>query len=130
MMYPICLPTIATVAWNDLLYFLHLSCLPIHGGLPAGADQYSDHGMSANSGGGNESRFGNYKIKLLKNRDISMDRRNTIHDRHSLSHRLCLYGLSGGNSKIATNKTCKYRLTLSWNMSFHLPILIQNIEVD
>ena len=55
--------TIATTAWNDLLYFLHLIGLPIQGGLPAGADQYSDHVTFGNSGAGNDSRFGSWSIE-------------------------------------------------------------------
>ena len=55
--------TIATTAWNDLLYFLHLIGLPIQGGLPAGADQYSDHVTFGNSGAGNDSRFGSWSTE-------------------------------------------------------------------
>lgn len=44
----------ATIAWNVLLEVLHLRGLPIHGGLPGGADQYSFQGTVLGLGGGKD----------------------------------------------------------------------------
>ena len=67
------------MAWNVLLAFLHFNCLPIQGGLPAGADQYFFHGMSGKTGGDNDSLLTAGCNKML---DFFLEHRLTIQVLH------------------------------------------------